>query len=161
MSWAWVLLVCLLMLVLVEHGTDAWFAGVSPSSTHTPDMVDFMESNDPMAQQFLMGMRRGGGSRIVSVRQSELTFQSSLEQAIAAADPANVGPALPTPVVTKQWNVAKGEVTTVVTTGSKLQKKKHQIGTLASQAIAQSAQLMALKGASSANKKASAARYGW
>lgn len=136
-----------------EYAQNLAIASVSAGATSGGGI------DDPLERAIEMDRRRGS-IRFVDVKQRELTAMSAAETANdSALAQANMD-VKDVVVPTKRWDTTKGEATTVMAP-SKLQKRKHQINTLAAQAKAatQGAAAMTLHAVSS--KRATASKYGW
>jgi hypothetical protein len=95
----------------------------------------------------------------MEVKQRDLTLVTALEAANASA--AEQPPDAQASVVpTKHWDASKGNATTVMAP-NKMQKRKHQINTLAAAAKAATSSMMAMKAHAVSSKRAAASKYGW
>ena len=94
-----------------------------------------------------------------NVNAADLTYKSEKDELLAQFEDEH-GPATEAKVNASFWNAQAGKFTTSAT-GSKVQKRKHQINTLAAQAAAMEVHIAKKRAMGYKHKAESKAKYGW
>eukprot|EP00823_Brevimastigomonas_motovehiculus_P005617 TRINITY_DN417_c2_g1_i1.p1 TRINITY_DN417_c2_g1~~TRINITY_DN417_c2_g1_i1.p1 ORF type:complete len:412 (+),score=151.58 TRINITY_DN417_c2_g1_i1:71-1306(+) len=132
---------------------------VSPSANDTPYPISQDELQAALCQDPKMAAELRRGVEFINVKSSDLT-KMSIQEKLHAEFEGKFVPSSDVKLSAKFWNV-KGGQSVVVHTPDKVHKRKHQINSLATQALVMEAELQKRKAMGYQSKQQRNARYGW